>query len=179
MPKSVVSVIKATPETILEDVSRAMRDSGYAEVLSREAETCLKINVTWHLYMPGTSTTPWQIEGVVRTLLEDGYAADSLWGVHNDTVVVNSRVGEVNNKQKPVCDKYGVWQEKEVDGIRRMGILRRDPGVRHCPAPRGKRARHRPQHVWRGRRGQSPEGPSRPGVAETGPGRPGAQRPVP
>lgn len=23
-----------------------------------------------------------------------------------------------------VCSKYGVWQEKEVDGVRRMGILR-------------------------------------------------------
>lgn len=108
MAKSVVSVIKATPETILEDVSRAMRDSGYAGVLGRDVETCLKINVTWHLYMPGTSTTPWQLEGVIRTLIEDGFSADSLWGVHNDTVVVDSRIGEVNNKQKPVCDKYGV-----------------------------------------------------------------------
>jgi len=108
MAKSIVSVIRATPETVLEDVGKAMRDADYAGTLDRSAETCLKINVTWHLYMPGTSTTPWQIEGVVRTLLEDGYAADSLWGVHNDTVVVNSRVGEINNKQKPVCDKYGV-----------------------------------------------------------------------
>jgi uncharacterized protein (DUF362 family) len=41
-------------------------------------------------------------------LLEGGAKADSLWGVHNDTVVVDSRIGEVNNKQKPVCDKYGV-----------------------------------------------------------------------
>jgi uncharacterized protein (DUF362 family) len=108
MAKSIVSVIKASPETVLEDVGRAMRDAGYRDVLSRSADTCLKINVTWHLYMPGTSTTPWQLEGVVRTLLEDGFAPDTLWGVHNDTVVVNSRVGEVNNKQKPVCDKYGV-----------------------------------------------------------------------
>ncbi len=108
MAKSIVSVIKAEPETILEDVATAMRTSGYAETLSPSVDTCLKINVTWHLYMPGTSTTPWQLEGVIRTLLEDGFKADSLWGVHNDTVVVDSRVGEVNNKQKVVCDKYGV-----------------------------------------------------------------------
>jgi uncharacterized protein (DUF362 family) len=54
------------------------------------------------------STTPWQIEGVVRALLEDGFRSEALWGVHNDTVVVDSRVGEVSNKHKPVCDKYGV-----------------------------------------------------------------------
>jgi uncharacterized protein (DUF362 family) len=93
---------------VLEDVARAMREAGSGQTLSPSAETCLKINVTWHLYMPGTSTTPWQLEGVIRTLLEDGFRAESLWGVHNDTVVVDSRIGEVNNKQKPVCDKYGV-----------------------------------------------------------------------
>jgi uncharacterized protein (DUF362 family) len=108
MAKAVVSVLKATPDTVLEDVGKAMRASGYRDMLSPTAETCLKINVTWHLYMPGTSTTPWQLEGTIRTLLEDGFRADSLWAVHNDTVVVDSRVGEVNNKQKPVCDKYGV-----------------------------------------------------------------------
>jgi uncharacterized protein (DUF362 family) len=108
MGKSVVSVIKSDPERVLEDVSRAMRESGCRGVLDPGVDTALKINVTWHLYMPGTSTTPWQLEGVVRTLLEDGFAPDSLWGVHNDTVVVDSRIGEVNNKQKPVCDKYGV-----------------------------------------------------------------------
>jgi uncharacterized protein (DUF362 family) len=108
MAKSVVSVIKSDPETVLEDIGKAMREAGYRDVLKPSADTCLKINVTWHLYMPGTSTTPWQLEGVVRTLLEDGFRPESLWGVHNDTVVVNSRVGEINNKQKPVCDKYGV-----------------------------------------------------------------------
>jgi uncharacterized protein (DUF362 family) len=108
MAKSVVSVIRATPETVLEDVGKAMREAGYRHVLDPGADTCLKINVTWHLYMPGTSTTPWQLEGVIRTLLADGFRAGSLWGVHNDTVVVDSRIGEVNNKQKPVCDKYGV-----------------------------------------------------------------------
>ena len=108
MSKSVVAVVKSTPATVLEDVGNAMRKAGYRGFLDPSADTCLKINVTWHLYMPGTSTTPWQLEGVVRTLLEDGTKADSLWGVHNDTVVVDSRIGEVNNKQKPVCDKYGV-----------------------------------------------------------------------
>jgi len=108
MAKSIVSIIKSTPSTVLEDVARALRDAGSREILDRSADVCLKINVTWHLYMPGTSTTPWQLEGVVRTLLEDGFRADQLWGVHNDTVVVDSRVGEVNNKQKPVCDAYGV-----------------------------------------------------------------------
>jgi len=108
LSKSVVTVIKSDPKTVLEDVSRAMREAGYRDILQPNVDTCLKINVSWHLYMPGVSTAPWQLEGVIRTLLEDGFRAESLWGVHNDTVVVDSRVGEVANKHKPVCDKYGV-----------------------------------------------------------------------
>ena len=107
MPKSIVSIIKSAPETVLEDVSKAMRQANYQGEFSPEHDTCLKINITWHLYMPGTSTTPWQLEGVIRTMLEDGFKSNSLWAVHNDTVVVDSRIGEVNNKVKPVCDKYG------------------------------------------------------------------------
>jgi uncharacterized protein (DUF362 family) len=108
MAKSVVTLIKSNPETVLGDIGRAMRDAGYRDVLDPVHDTCLKINVSWHVYMPGVSTTPWQIEGVVRTLLEDGFRSEKLWGVHNDTVVVDSRVGEIHNKHKPVCDKYGV-----------------------------------------------------------------------
>ena len=108
MAKSVVSIVKSSPDTVLTDIARAMRDAGYRGVLDPAQDTCLKINVSWHLYMPGVSTAPWQLEGVIRALLEDGFRSEKLWGVHNDTVVVSSRVGEVANKHKPVCDKYGV-----------------------------------------------------------------------
>ncbi|NNF05669.1 MAG: DUF362 domain-containing protein, partial [Candidatus Eisenbacteria bacterium] len=106
MAKSVVSVIKASPESVLEDVGKAMKAANVTEFIKPGNDTCLKINITWHLYMPGTSTTPWQLEGTIRHLIENGHSPDSLWGVHNDTVVVDSRDGEVNNKVLPVCKKY-------------------------------------------------------------------------
>lgn len=106
MAKSVVSVIKASPESVLEDVGKAMKAANVTEFIKPGNDTCLKINITWHLYMPGTSTTPWQLEGTIRHLIENGHSPDSLWGVHNDTVVVDSREGEVNNKVLPVCQKY-------------------------------------------------------------------------
>jgi uncharacterized protein (DUF362 family) len=46
------------------------------------------------------------LEGVVRTLLEDGYR--DLIAAHNRTVVVDAYVGERNNKHKLVTDKYGL-----------------------------------------------------------------------
>ena len=57
-------------------------------------------------WYPACSSTPWQIEGVLRTLQGAGY--QDLVGVHNDTVVVNTADAEHNNKHKFVTDKYGV-----------------------------------------------------------------------
>src|SRR3990170_2850816 len=103
-----VAVVKTRPETVLEDVSRAMRLTGYQQFVPKGPEIALKINISWHHFYPACSTTPWQLEGVIRALLEDGYPAQSIYGCHNRTVVVSARKGEVANKQKPVLEKYGI-----------------------------------------------------------------------
>jgi uncharacterized protein (DUF362 family) len=41
-------------------------------------------------------------------MLEDGYSREGLYGCHNDTVVVDAYVGERENKQRPVLDRYGI-----------------------------------------------------------------------
>jgi uncharacterized protein (DUF362 family) len=105
---SKVAVLKTTPETVLDDYSRLMRMVDYQAHLPKGHETALKINVSWHHFYPACSTTPWQLEGVVRTLLADGYPAESLYGCHNRTVVVSAHKGEVANKHKPVLDRYGL-----------------------------------------------------------------------
>jgi uncharacterized protein (DUF362 family) len=100
----VVAVVATTPETVLSDVGRAMELAGIADHLDSEAATLLKINISWQHWYPGCSTTPWQLEGVVRGLQDLGY--DDLIAAHNGTVVVDSFEGELNNKHKPVQDKY-------------------------------------------------------------------------
>ncbi|MBM3947305.1 MAG: hypothetical protein FJ315_07935, partial [SAR202 cluster bacterium] len=79
-----VAVVYARPETALEDIARAMRLSDHTEHLARGVQTLLKINISWQHYYPGCSTTPWQLEGVVRALRADGYA--DLVAAHNSTV---------------------------------------------------------------------------------------------
>jgi uncharacterized protein (DUF362 family) len=116
--RSKVAVVRTRPETVWQDVARAMRLADYESVLPREPVTGLKINITWQVYYPGCSTTPWQLEGVIRALLEDGYERDRLLGVHNRTVVVDSKVGEINNKHAPVLRKMGVgWVHTFEPGI--------------------------------------------------------------
>ena len=101
-----VAVVYATPETVLDDTARAMRLAGYTDHLPSGPETLLKINISWQHYYPACSTTPWQLEGVVRALQAAGY--DRLIPTHNGTVVVDAREGAVNNKHTVVEAKYGL-----------------------------------------------------------------------
>ncbi len=109
MNRSRVAVLKTSPSTVLGDYSRLMRLADYTQFLPKDHETALKINISWHFFYPACSTTPWQLDGVIATLLEDGYPKQSLFGCHNRTVVVSARRGEVANKHKQVLvGKYGL-----------------------------------------------------------------------
>jgi len=104
--KGRVAVLKTTPETVLEDIEKLMKLACFEEALPKNVRTGLKINISWQTWYPACSSTPWQIEGVIRALKNAGY--NDLVGVHNDTVVVNTADGERNNKHRFVTDKYDV-----------------------------------------------------------------------
>jgi uncharacterized protein (DUF362 family) len=104
--KGKVAVLRTRPETVLEDYRHLMELAGYEEALPRDRETLLKINISWGQWYPACSTAPWQLEGVIKTLLDAGYK--DLIAAHNRTVVVDAYLGERNNKHKLVTDKYGL-----------------------------------------------------------------------
>ena len=104
--KGKVAVLKTSPETVMGDIQSLMRQAGFEQSLPKDTRTGLKINISWQTWYPACSSTPWQIEGVIRTLQEAGYS--DLVGIHNDTVVVNTADAEVNNKHRFVTEKYNV-----------------------------------------------------------------------
>lgn len=104
--KGKVAVLKTKPETVLEDISRLMYLAEFEKALPKDKTTGLKINISWQTWYPACSSTPWQIEGVIRTLQAAGYK--DIVGIHNDTVVVDTSVGEINNKHRYITDKYGI-----------------------------------------------------------------------
>jgi uncharacterized protein (DUF362 family) len=101
-----VAVIKTAPATVLDDVARMMRGLGYSRALPRDKRTILKDNISWHLPYLSANTTPWQLEGVLRTLREDGYR--DLLGLHNETVVTDAHRGDKLNKFEGVYRRYEV-----------------------------------------------------------------------
>ena len=108
MGHSKVAVLTTTPETVLEDYHRLLKLADYEAYLPKDKDTALKINISWHHWYPACSTAPWQLEGVIRAMLADGYRSGLLHACHNRTVVVSAKRGEVANKHKPVVEKYGL-----------------------------------------------------------------------
>ncbi len=104
--KGKVAVLKTSPETVIEDYAKLIKLAGVEAALGKDIQTGLKINVSWQTWYPACSSTPWQLEGVIRGLRGLGY--NDLVGVHNDTVVVDTADAEVNNKHRFVTDMLGV-----------------------------------------------------------------------
>jgi uncharacterized protein (DUF362 family) len=102
--KGQVALLRTQPQTVLDDYRQLLKLANYEESLPKDRETLLKINISWQQWYPACSTAPWQLEGVIRTLQEDGY--QDLIAAHNRTVVVDAYIGEHNNKHKLVTDKY-------------------------------------------------------------------------
>ena len=68
-----VAVINTTPSTIIQDIQKVMKLAEYEDHLPKKLDTLLKINISWQHYYPACSTTPWQLDGVIQALSQDGY----------------------------------------------------------------------------------------------------------
>ena len=108
MSQSTVAIVRTRPSTVLEDYHHLMNLAGYQEVIDRTADTALKINISWHFFYPAASTTPWQLEGVIRAMKADGYDPALIHGCHNRTVVIDAHLGERENKQVNVILDHGL-----------------------------------------------------------------------
>jgi len=106
MSRSTVAVVRTTPQTVLEDYHRLMNLADYQGVIDKTVDTALKINISWHFFYPAASTTPWQLEGVIRAMKRDGYDSTLIHGCHNRTVVIDAYLGERENKQINVINAH-------------------------------------------------------------------------
>ena len=108
MKKSKVAILSTNPRTVLRDYHTLMNLADYQRVIDRQVDTALKVNISWHFFFPGSSTVPWQLEGVIRAMKQDGYALDLVHACHNRTVVIDAHMGERENKQLNVVQAHGL-----------------------------------------------------------------------
>ncbi len=108
MAKSSVAILRTCPATVLRDYHALMNLGGYQGVIARDADTALKVNISWHFFFPASSTTPWQLDGVIRAMKADGYDPGLIHACHNRTVVIDAHLGERENKQVNVVEAHGI-----------------------------------------------------------------------
>ncbi len=108
MKKSKVAILRTSPSTILKDYHRLMNLAEYQKYLKKDRDTALKINISWHFFYPGSSTTPWQLDGVIRAMKKDGFDPNLIHACHNKTVVIDAHLGERENKQINVITSHGL-----------------------------------------------------------------------
>ncbi|MBI5476307.1 MAG: DUF362 domain-containing protein [Ignavibacteriales bacterium] len=106
MAKSKVAVVKTRPDTVIEDTIKLMKMAGIDEALQKNTVTILKDNISWHYPFPGANTTPWQFEGTIKGLKQNGFS--DLACVQNKTVVTNAFKGEDLNNYLPIFKKYDI-----------------------------------------------------------------------
>jgi len=116
MSTSRVAILKTAPATALADYHRLMNLADYQQIIDRQVETALKVNISWHYFFPACSTVPWQLEGVIAAMLRDGYVRERMHACHNRTVVVSAKRGERANKHLPVVEKFGLGNVHLYEG---------------------------------------------------------------
>ncbi len=106
---SQIFVIKTSPKTVLEDYKKLLNMANYEKYYDKDKRIIIKLNLSWSKFFPACSSTPWQLEGVLKTMIEDGYNPKKLFTAENRTVVTNIEKGLMGNKWNPIIKKYGVW----------------------------------------------------------------------
>ena len=106
---SKVFIIKTSPKSILEDYNKLLHLVEYQKRFDKDQKVIIKLNLSWSKFFPACSTPPWQLEGLLKTMIEDGYQSKSLFTAENRTVVTNIESGLRGNKWNPIIKKYGVW----------------------------------------------------------------------
>ncbi|MFX1269622.1 MAG: DUF362 domain-containing protein, partial [Promethearchaeota archaeon] len=107
--KSQIFVIKTSPKTIFEDYKKLMHLTEYQNYYSKKNKIIIKLNLSWSKFFPACSSPPWQVEGVLKTMIEDGYDPKKLFTAENRTVVTNIEKGLKGNCWWPIIRKYNAW----------------------------------------------------------------------
>ena len=108
MNPSQVAVIKTSPETVFGDYYRLMHLVSYNDVIIQDSETVLNIDLSWHHFTPGCSTPPWQLDGVLRTLVCDGYDPERLVACFGKKRGIDSKKGQILNRHHQVIERHGI-----------------------------------------------------------------------
>jgi len=100
-----VAGLAPSRDEVVASVRRAMDLAHWQEFIPRGADVALKPNLGWDLFLPGATTSPWAVEGVVRTIRD---WVGTIYVVESDQVVVDVEKAFRLNRIDRVCQEYGL-----------------------------------------------------------------------
>jgi len=109
LENSQIFIVKTSPKTVLTDYQKLMHMANYQDLYKKDAKIIIKLNLSWSKFFPACSSPPWQVDGVLRTMIDDGYDPKKLFTAENRTVVTNIEKGLKGNKWSPIIKKLGSW----------------------------------------------------------------------
>jgi uncharacterized protein (DUF362 family) len=119
---SIVRVPSAAPSRadVLASVQRAMELAHWQEFIPRAAAVALKPNLGWDLFLPGAVTSPWAVEGVVRTIRD---WVGQIYVVESDQVVVDVEKAFRLSRLDRVCREHGLtWVNMTREPMRTVAL---------------------------------------------------------
>jgi len=103
---SKVAIIRTQSQTVMDDYAKVIELIDYQSFIKKELDTIVKINLSWSLFYPACSTPPWQLDGLLHKLIEDGFNPEKIFPTENQTVVTHPYKGAFGNKWLPLFKKY-------------------------------------------------------------------------
>lgn len=107
--KPQIFALKTSPKTVLDDYKKLMHMAEYQKYFPKNLKTIIKLNLSWSKFFPSCSSPPWQVEGILKTMAEDGYDPKKIFTAENRTVVTNIAKGIRQNRWDGVIKKYKTW----------------------------------------------------------------------
>ncbi len=92
-------------DTVQETVRQVMELASWRTYLAQGKPTALKVNLGWDLFLPGSITSPWVLEGVIQTVKD---YVGPLYLVESDQVLENIEKAFRKARLQELCDRYGV-----------------------------------------------------------------------
>lgn len=102
--QSTVSLIKVK-EDVFSAVQRAMELAQWQDFIPEGADVSLKPNLGWDLFLPGAVTSPWVVEGVIKTIKA---RVGKIYIVEAGQILVDVEKAVRQTKILDLCDKYDV-----------------------------------------------------------------------
>ncbi|MDO8429566.1 MAG: DUF362 domain-containing protein [Candidatus Daviesbacteria bacterium] len=113
-----VYIATTSPKKVITDYQKLLQKAQYLKGLKKGLPIVLKLNQAGERFYPASSTPPWQLEGVIKTLISDGIKPKDIIAIEDSSS--QSLKISINNKWSSILKKYGVKlhhlsQEKYVD----------------------------------------------------------------